>query len=238
MIWIVTSPQRVPEEKKYLNELAAAGPVTLLLRKPGWELREYTALLEGLQDLSKVMITSYPELLGRYNVKGFHMSENRRETISGLMREDVLKQLALTGSMHKVNRNQDTGNTSRLRDAVLIQSCGTGQRPIPTCLTARNCNPVLSTSVHTPESPGPAWQYLLLGPVFDSISKKGYSGKAHLFNTIPPNCIAIGGIDASNIMRVKAMGFHGAALLGAIWQNPALAVKNYRIIQTLWDHSQ
>ncbi|WP_343700557.1 thiamine phosphate synthase [Chitinophaga sp.] len=191
MIWIVTSPQRVPEETKYLNELAAAGPVTLLLRKPGWELQEYSALLEGLQDHSKVMITGYPELLGRYNVKGFHMSESMRE-----------------------------------------------QQPTSPILPARYCNPVLSTSVHTPENPGPAWQYLLLGPVFDSISKKGYSGKAHLFNAVPPNCIAIGGIDASNITRLKAMGFHGAALLGAIWQNPAMAVKNYRIIQTLWDHSQ
>lgn len=233
MIWIVTSPQRVPEETKYLNELAAAGPVTLLLRKPGWEVQEYTALLDGLQDHSKVMITGYPELLGRYNVKGFHMGESMRERIRGLMREDVLKQLALTGSEHKVNEIGDAGNTGRFQDAVSIQTCGA-----PTTRPARYCNPVLSTSIHTPESPGPAWQYLLLGPLFDSISKKGYRGKAHLFTAVPPNCIAIGGIDASNITHAKAMGFQGAALLGAIWQNPALAVKNYRIIQTLWDHSQ
>ncbi|AWO01476.1 hypothetical protein DLD77_07105 [Chitinophaga alhagiae] len=220
MIWIVTSPQRVPEETKYLNELAAAGPVTLLLRKPGWPLQEYAGLLDGLQDHSKVMITAYPELLERYPVKGFHMSEGMRGTMSGLMREDVLKLFSLAS----------------LAPSEACSSDWRYDAPVA-CLPTRYHHLLLSTSVHTPESPGTAWQYLLLGPVFDSISKQGYSGKGHLFTTIPPNCIAIGGINASNIARARAMGFHGAALLGAIWQNPATAVKNYQLIQSLWDHS-
>lgn len=193
MIWIVTSPERIQGEAAYLNALADAGPATLLLRKPGWDLHAYTSLLDQLHDHSRVMITAYPELLMRYQVMGLHVSEMTRE--------------------------------------AMMEKDAEAQPPAP------RQKPVLSTSIHTPHSPGERWRYLLLGPVFDSISKTGHSGKGHLFHTVPPNSIAIGGVQASNIAKVKAMGFCGAALLGAIWQNPAEAVKNYQLIQQLWEHS-
>jgi thiamine-phosphate pyrophosphorylase len=69
------------------------------------------------------------------------------------------------------------------------------------------------------------FNYIFLSPVFDSISKPGYtkqftsgsicefmkSGKAR--NSI----VALGGIDEENMEEVKSMGFSGAALMGAIW---------------------
>ncbi|RPE13559.1 thiamine phosphate synthase [Chitinophaga lutea] len=196
MIWIVTSPERIHEEHLYLNELAAAGPVTLLLRKPGWSLEAYTGLLDRLHDHSRVMVAGFPELLQRYNVMGLHVGEAVRRT--------------------------DNSRT--------VPSAGTPHRQASQA-------PVFSTSIHTPGAPAGPWNYLLLGPVFDSISKNGYSGKGHLFVAVPPNCIAIGGVQADNIRQVKSMGFCGAALLGTIWSNPAGAVKTYQTIQDLWQHS-
>lgn len=66
--------------------------------------------------------------------------------------------------------------------------------------------------------------YVFLGPVFDSISKKGYlSGidlaRASEFLKKPKTfeVIAVGGIDESNIGIVSQAGFDGVALLGSVW---------------------
>jgi hypothetical protein len=76
------------------------------------------------------------------------------------------------------------------------------------------------------------WDYLVLGPVFDSISKPGYT--ARQFDSIPPNAIGIGGIQPANAGKVKQMGFRGAALLGAIWQEPSLAVEVFIQAKGSW----
>lgn len=185
MIWVVTSPERVHEEAVYLNELAAAGADVILLRKPGWALPEYTALLDKMQHPARVMIAGHPSLLEQYPVMGLHVNEAGRADFT------------------------------------------------PPAIRST----ILSTSVHTQQSPGSQWHYLLMGPVFDSISKTGYSGRGHLFTAIPRNSIAIGGVQAANIRQVKNKGFYGAALLGTLWSNPATALKNFQTIQQLWEHS-
>ena len=68
---------------------------------------------------------------------------------------------------------------------------------------------------------------MFLSPVFDSISKAGYSsafapdelqaaGKEGL---IDKRVIGLGGIDESNIRRIKELGFGGAAILGGLWKH-------------------
>lgn len=88
------------------------------------------------------------------------------------------------------------------------------------------------------------YQYVLLSPVFNSISKPGYNGKFDLRllteelnvirkgNQSAPKIIALGGISAANIITVKEAGFSGAALLGAVWtcENP---IETYLQIKTL-----
>ena len=67
-----------------------------------------------------------------------------------------------------------------------------------------------------------------LSPVFDSISKQGYSAAFDVDNLTSflskdrkIKIIALGGIDANNIIEVQKMGFDGAAVLGAVWgRNP------------------
>lgn len=70
--------------------------------------------------------------------------------------------------------------------------------------------------------------YVFLSPIFDSISKQGYMAAfspevlraAQRDGIIGPRVLALGGVDAGNILKVKEYGFGGAALLGAIWNSP------------------
>jgi len=98
----------------------------------------------------------------------------------------------------------------------------------------------LSTSIHQAEmiSKMQQFDYVFLSPVFNSISKAGYIGFADASFTIQksvsgPEVIALGGIDASNIHQLKTMDFDGAAVLGSIWQQPELAVSNFKVLQKI-----
>ena len=78
----------------------------------------------------------------------------------------------------------------------------------------------VSTSVHQKEmlSETLNFDYCFLSPVFNSISKTGYSGKKFHINDIQQHVIALGGIDSAKIPLAYNMGFSGAAVLGAVWQ--------------------
>ncbi|MEN0053441.1 MAG: thiamine phosphate synthase [Mucilaginibacter sp.] len=97
---------------------------------------------------------------------------------------------------------------------------------------------VLSTSLHDVE----ALQTLVwfdnafIGPVFNSISKPGYNAKwPEDFcldkQNIDLNIIALGGIEPTNLNKIKAMNFDGAAVLGTIWNDPDTAVANFKCLQ-------
>lgn len=83
----------------------------------------------------------------------------------------------------------------------------------------------LSTSIHNMEELSrlsTAFDYTFFGPVFDSISKQGYQRVVNDDFYLKEEqktikVIAIGGIDHSNIDKIKKMNFDGAAMLGAIW---------------------
>jgi thiamine-phosphate pyrophosphorylase len=95
----------------------------------------------------------------------------------------------------------------------------------------------LSTSVHdlpTLQRLTSLFSYAFFSPVFDSISKQQYKGVAgadfYLKDEQKPlSVIALGGVEAGNIQSVMAMNFDGAALLGAIWKEPADAVENFKL---------
>ncbi|WBL22252.1 thiamine phosphate synthase [Zunongwangia sp. HRR-M8] len=78
----------------------------------------------------------------------------------------------------------------------------------------------VSTSVHQKEmlSEISNFDYCFLSPVFNSISKTGYSGKKFQVNDLQQQVIALGGIDSEKISAIRKMGFSGAAVLGAVWQ--------------------
>src|SRR5688572_17237998 len=92
----------------------------------------------------------------------------------------------------------------------------------------------LSTSIHTLdalEGLSSHFQYAFLGPVFDSISKPGYKASQSFQLTSekrPIELIAIGGVTSNNIREIERANFDGAALLGAVWQDPQSALKIFQ----------
>lgn len=70
--------------------------------------------------------------------------------------------------------------------------------------------------------------YAFLSPVFDSISKVGYSStftietlrQAATEGILNSTTIALGGITPDKLPLLESIGFGGAALLGHVWNNP------------------
>ena len=66
--------------------------------------------------------------------------------------------------------------------------------------------------------------YMFLSPVFDSISKRGYSSHFSLEDIksrpgiVSSRVFALGGVSAGNIGLLSDAGFGGAAVLGYIWE--------------------
>ncbi len=77
-----------------------------------------------------------------------------------------------------------------------------------------------------------ACSYVFISPVFDSISKPGYTASINMdelmsittqqaAGAIPlPKVYGLGGVNAANIGILSQKGFDGAAVLGAVWQSP------------------
>jgi thiamine-phosphate pyrophosphorylase len=90
----------------------------------------------------------------------------------------------------------------------------------------------LSTSLHSLTEIGQhrrRYDYVFLSPIFDSISKAGYTGSFDLALVqsflqklarrpgYQPQVLALGGITAENINLARQAGFVGAAALGSVW---------------------
>lgn len=78
----------------------------------------------------------------------------------------------------------------------------------------------VSSSFHDPEkvkSEGSAFDYVFLSPVFTSVSKLGYEGRAFEVEKPQQNVVALGGIETDKIRKAKEMRYAGVAVLGAVW---------------------
>lgn len=91
----------------------------------------------------------------------------------------------------------------------------------------KETNFIYSTSVHSLsdyKNLDDCFDYTLLGPVFNSISKNNYKAldiKAEEISKIKSKTklIAIGGATKDNMATAANMGFDGFAVLGSIWKN-------------------
>lgn len=91
-------------------------------------------------------------------------------------------------------------------------------------LQRKGCS--VSCSIHSIDyvSTSKTFNYMFLSPVFDSISKQDYKGMIDLdavklaSQNTTIKLIALGGITATTFTdKISNAGFHGVALLGAIW---------------------
>lgn len=85
------------------------------------------------------------------------------------------------------------------------------------------------------------YDYLFLSPVFDSISKQGYTAKfgggalqaAARNGSIGDNVIALGGITPERIEEAAACNFGGAAVLGYLWTGSVEeTLERFRALET------
>ena len=79
--------------------------------------------------------------------------------------------------------------------------------------------------------------YALLSPVFDSISKKDYQSAQFdrnelrsVLQAVTFSVYALGGVEVTKLEELKALGFTGVAVLGAIWESPD-PLSSFRAIQ-------
>ncbi len=101
----------------------------------------------------------------------------------------------------------------------------------------------VSTSAHHPQTLldlSPAFDEVLVSPVFESISKAGYQPaenwdvrecKKQLGFTL----IGLGGIEESRLVEAAKLGFGEVAVLGAIWQKPERGVETFRRLREQGD---
>jgi thiamine-phosphate pyrophosphorylase len=109
--------------------------------------------------------------------------------------------------------------------------------------TADRKNITVSTSMHSIQEVAEntcKYDYVFLSPLFDSISKEGYSAGIDMeeiteflmkYNSFP-EIMALGGIDETNIEKVIKVGFSGAVLLGAVWKEKN-SLDRFRQIKTI-----
>lgn len=64
-----------------------------------------------------------------------------------------------------------------------------------------------------------AFEYVLLSPVFGSISKAGYEGKGFDVTDMDHNIIGMGGINENTLQKTYDLGFKGVGILGGVWNS-------------------
>lgn len=99
-----------------------------------------------------------------------------------------------------------------------------GRHPLPPAgfrgVVSRSCH-----SIAEAEAAAPTTDYRFISPVFDSISKQGYTAaftpgelrRAFDDGLLDGDTFALGGVSADNIGCLRDTGFSGAAVLGAAW---------------------
>jgi thiamine-phosphate pyrophosphorylase len=149
----------------------------------------------------------------------------------------ILPQFRSKITVHSHHAQADDWGLTRLHFPVALRSTIR-----PDVFVDIAAHKMISTSCHSLEEfqnlPG-GFSYSFCGPVFSSISKPGYESE-FLFNRDlivssqdKTRIFALGGIDETNISRIYALGFKGAAMLGAIWTSNEPLAKYRRIAETM-----
>lgn len=110
---------------------------------------------------------------------------------------------------------------------------------------AKRNNYTISTSYHSHNDPFVAnekYDYCFLGPVYNSISKKGYDQRINedvkiKQEKVSTKIFALGGITTKNTEALLNRGFSGIAVLGSIWQEPKKSLEIFNQFKKLCQQS-
>lgn len=74
------------------------------------------------------------------------------------------------------------------------------------------------------------FEYVLLSPVFSSISKAGYAGKGFDVTDLDEFVIGMGGVNENTLQATFDLGYKGVGVLGGVW-NTADTLESFKVIQ-------
>ena len=77
------------------------------------------------------------------------------------------------------------------------------------------------------------FEYVLLSPVFSSISKQGYKGRGFDVSDLDEFIVGMGGINAETLQDAFDLGFRGIGVLGGIWNSDNILESFLAIYQKL-----
>ena len=186
---LITLPTFFPEETAWVNALFHHGLTRLHLRKP-------QATEEELAEWISLIETPFRPLIVLHD------------------HHDLARTYRL-GGIHLNGRNPEAPAWyEEVRSACL------DERKEPFTLS-RSCHSIAELKQHLP-----LCHYLFLSPIFDSISKEGYGAAfppqvletARTEGLLSDKVYALGGVSLPRLSDVRRMGFHGAAVLGDLWQ--------------------
>ena len=202
---LLISPEDHDErELPALPRLFAAGLAHYHLRKPSWERTRLAAHLRAIpaELHPRIILHSHHDLAADFAVGGLHFRDS-------------------------AGRAGPPG-PPRASCMPYAQSGAPGVRALPPPFTSRACHDLPSLLLRVGHC-----SRVLLSPVFPSISKPGHAPSPSLAHATisfaleartpaqrQTEVVALGGVDATRIPAVRALGFDAAGVLGAVWLRP------------------
>ena len=216
---MVTREDVFPGEAELIRQMFDLGLDWLHLRKPSSGEDEYRALLMELSpyERSRTVLHEHYHLAPELAAGGIHANSRHPFPFKP------------TGERSEAKFADERGETAF---PEMSHSGPTATYSGPTTAYSGPTAAMLWVSCHSLEELSAhkaKFDYLFLSPIFDSISKKGYSGRftreqlleARDNGLIDKKIIALGGITAGNIPIIRELGFGGVAVLGSVWFSPS-----------------
>jgi thiamine-phosphate pyrophosphorylase len=189
---VVISPEQDdPRETAVLGALFASGLERYHVRKPHWPAAQLETWLRTLPEewRPRLVLHQHHELVAKFNLGGRHWRDEKGGAPCPQRAESVL-------------------GTSR------------------STFTSRSCHDLATLRAALGR-----YDSVFFGPVFPSFSKPGYGPHDNFSTSELPTLLALrtsderrttllalGGITAARLPQVRALGFDGVAVLGAVWQ--------------------
>ncbi len=207
-IIVITPPDFIPDEAILCNALFARGLTHLHLRKPKADISSMRRFLEIVEPKyrSRIVIHGYAELVEEYGLMGVHLKGS-----------ELIGEGSEQGT-NEANAEPLTKAIGKIKDRVISISCH----------SIEEIERVKTLDIKP--------RYILLSPIYESISKKGYGGDKKFDLDALKRCeipiIALGGITPERVEECRQMGFSGVASLGYIWDSPEEAPERYISLST------
>lgn len=199
---VITRPDFFEGETALVNRLFEEGMERLHLRKPKATEQEMAEWLEQIPQSfrHRIVLHDHHCLAQIYNLGGIHLNGRNPFYVPFDLPSDHVPCTLFD--------SKNIGESSAIIDHQSFT-------------ISRSCHSIEELRKYQAEC-----DYLFLSPIFDSISKEGYGAafsreelaQAREEGLLSDKVYALGGVCPENLNLVKQMGFAGAAMLGAVWQ--------------------